>query len=346
MVPEASSVPLYYHEDYVRHEQGPGHPESPERVREILRYIKDHSLPVELREPVGITESDLELVHSAFHIRRVRDFGVGYMDPDTFHTDRTFGFCLRAAGGVVGAVKQCITERRTTFAIPRPPGHHAGADYNMGFCYLNNVALSARMAQKEFQDIEKVAIVDIDAHHGNGTNDIFNSDPSVLYISTHEWGIFPGTGHYTDVGSGKGVGMTVNLPFNGGSGDGTFITSFREIVLPILSQFGPDLLLVSFGGDAHFMDPLTTLSLSTPGYLELVRSLIDIGNKEVGGRVCVELEGGYHTYALAESFAGAIAYASRTEPVAPARFTQNMDEKGDRKHIKELIDTTASYWKL
>ncbi|MGA1866837.1 MAG: histone deacetylase, partial [Thermoplasmatota archaeon] len=264
----------------------------------------------------------------------------------TFHTDRTFGFSLHAAGGVVGAVRQCISERRPTFAVPRPPGHHAGYDYNMGFCYLNNVALSARMVQKEFEDIERIAIVDIDAHHGNGTNDIFNSDPSVLYISTHEWGIFPGTGHYTDVGTGKGEGKTVNLPFNSGSGDGTFRTAFEDVVMPILLQYRPDLLLISFGGDAHLMDYLTTLSLSTPGYLELFRTLLDFGMKEVGGRVCVELEGGYHVYALAESFAGAIAYASGTEPKDPPRFTNRMDEKGDRKRIDEIMDTTASYWKL
>jgi len=343
---EAAKIPLYYHEDYVRHEQSPGHPESPERVREILRFVEENRLPVELKGPAEITEGDLQLVHSRRHIEKVRDFGLGYMDPDTFHTEKTYGYSLRAAGGVVEAVRQCIREGRTTFAIPRPPGHHAGSDFNMGFCYFNNVALSARMAQKEFDRINKVAIVDIDAHHGNGTNDIFSEDPSVLYISTHEWGIFPGTGHYSDVGTGKGEGRTVNLPFNGGSGDGTFSASFDEIVMPVLHEFGPDLLLVSFGGDAHLMDPLTTLSLSTPGHIELARRLIDIGRKEVGGRVCFELEGGYHTYALAESFGGAIAYAAGVEPEAPVKFTRTRDEKGDRKVIDLLRNAASNYWKI
>ena len=346
MGPEAEKIPLYYHDDYVRHEQSPGHPESPERVREILRFIDENGLPVELMGPAEINEGDLQLVHSRRHIDRVRDFGLGYMDPDTFHTEKTYGYSLRAAGGVVEAVRQCIKERRPTFAIPRPPGHHAGFDYNMGFCYFNNVALSARMAQKEFEDIEKVAIVDIDAHHGNGTNDIFSDDPSVLYISTHEWGIFPGTGHYTDVGTDKGEGKTVNLPFNGGSGDGTFSASFSEIVIPVLKQFQPDLLLVSFGADGHLMDPLTTLSLSTPGFLEMTRQLIDLGKKEVGGRVSIELEGGYHTYALAESFGGAIAYAAGVEPEAPLKFTKTRDEMGDRRAIDLMKDMISTYWKI
>ncbi|MGA1820657.1 MAG: histone deacetylase family protein [Thermoplasmatota archaeon] len=346
MGPEGDMVPLYYHDDYVKHEQSPGHPESPERVREIMRFIHENELPVKLMGPAEITEGDLQLVHSRRHIEKVRDFGLGYMDPDTFHTEKTYGYSLRAAGGLVEAVRQCIREKRTTFIAPRPPGHHAGFDYNMGFCYFNNVALSARMAQKEFDEIEKVAIVDIDAHHGNGTNDIFSDDPTVLYISTHEWGIFPGTGHFTDVGTGKGEGKTVNLPFNGGSGDGTFSASFSEIVIPIVREFRPDLLLVSFGADGHLMDPLTTLSLSTPGFLEMTRQLIDLGKKEVGGKVCIELEGGYHTYALAESFGGAIAYAAGVETKTPPRFTRTRDEKGDRRVIDLLRDTASNYWKL
>ncbi|MGA1873100.1 MAG: histone deacetylase family protein [Thermoplasmatota archaeon] len=346
MVPETGQVPLYYHDDYVRHEQAPGHPESPERIREILRYIETNSLPVEMKTPAEIVEGDLHLVHSVPHIEKVRDFGLGFMDPDTFHTDKTFGYSLRAAGGVVGAVRQCIKENRPTFVIPRPPGHHAGYDYNMGFCYFNNVALSARMAQREFEDMERVAIVDIDGHHGNGTNDIFSSDPSVLYVSTHEWGIFPGTGHFTDVGTSKGEGRTVNLPFAGGSGDGTFSRSFEEIVMPVLHEFSPDLLLVSFGADGHLMDPLTTLSLSSPGFLQMTRSLLDFGRKEVGGRICIELEGGYHTYALAESFGWTIAYAAGMDPKTPLRFTRTRDEKGDSRTLEIIRENSASYWKV
>jgi acetoin utilization deacetylase AcuC-like enzyme len=339
-------VPLYYHIDYERHIQGPGHPESPERVREILRYIKDNSLSVNFKRPVEVTQGDLQLVHSMPHIDRVRDFGVGYMDPDTFHTDETFGFSMRAAGGVLGAVRQCIAEKRPAFAIPRPPGHHAGFDYNMGFCYFNNAALAVRMVQKENEEINKVAVIDIDAHHGNGTHDIFYDDPSVLYISTHEWGIFPGTGHQTEVGSGDGEGKTVNLPFYSGSGDATFSGSFEEIILPVIREFSPDLLVVSLGGDSHLMDPLTTLSLSTPGYLELTRSLLELGLKEVNGKVCFELEGGYHTYALAETFGRTMAMASGDDIETTAKFTKTRDTNGDERRIKEIKDTIASYWKI
>lgn len=340
----SKTVPLYYHPDYERHSQGPGHPESPERVREILKFIQDNSLPVEMKEPVEVTMEDMQLVHSKSHIDRIRDFGVGYLDPDTFHTDETFGHSMRAAGGVLGAVRQCVEERRPTFAIPRPPGHHAGSDYCMGFCYFNNVALAARMVQNE--EVQKVAIVDIDAHHGNGTHDIFYDDPSVLYISTHEWGIFPGTGHFSDVGSGDAEGKTVNLPFVSGSGDGTFSSSFESIVIPVVKEFKPDLLLVSLGGDSHLMDPLTTLSLSTPGYLELTRSLMELGMNELDGRVCFELEGGYHTYALAETFGGTIAMAAGEEVKAPVKFNRTRDTNGDARRIKEIKDTIASFWRI
>jgi len=343
MTPE--TVPLYYHLDYEMHSQVHGHPESPERVKEIMRFIQNNSLSVEIKKPVEVRTDELQLVHSMSHIDRVRDFGVGYMDPDTFHTDETYGYCMRAAGGVVGAVRQCIEEKRPTFAIPRPPGHHAGFDYNMGFCYFNNCALASKLAQKEYDDINKVAIVDIDAHHGNGTNDIFYDDPSTLYISTHEWGIFPGTGHQTDVGSGEGEGKTMNLPLKGGSGDGTFLKSFDEIVLPAIKEFSPDLLIVSYGGDSHLMDPLTTLSLSTHGYLKLSKDLLDLG-KEIGGRVCIELEGGYHTYALAESFGGAMAMAAGDEIRAPVKFDRTRDTAGDTDHVKELKDTLSSYWRI
>ncbi len=339
-------VPLYYHQDYERHSQGAGHPESPERVKEIMRFVKENSLSVELKQPVEITQNDLQLVHSIPHIDRVRDFGVGYMDPDTFHTDETFGYCMKAAGGVLGAVRQCIDEKRPTFAIPRPPGHHAGSNYSMGFCYFNNAALAARMAQKEVEDVEKVVIIDIDAHHGNGTHDIFYDDPSVLYISTHEWGIFPGTGHQSDVGSGKGIGKTVNLPFSGGSGDGTFSSSFDEIVIPVIREFDPDLLIVSLGGDSHLMDPLTTLSLSTPGYLDLTRALMELGEKEIGGKVCFELEGGYHTYALAETFGRTMAMATNDDVPTEIRFNKIRDVDGDTDRVKEIKDTIASYWKI
>jgi len=343
MSPEA--IPLYHHSDYERHTQGPGHPESPERVKEILRFIRDWKLPVEYMEPVPVDQSDIQLVHSMSHIEKVRDFGVGYMDPDTFHTDETFDHSLRAAGGVLGAARQCVKENRPTFAIPRPPGHHAGFDYNMGFCYFNNVAFAARSIQKEFEDISRVAIVDIDAHHGNGTNDIFYEDPSVLYISTHQWGIFPGTGHFREVGRLKGVGKTVNIPMRWGAGDPTFESSLTEIILPILKQYGPDMVFVSLGVDSHLMDPLTGLTLSSNGFMDINRTLIEYAKKELGFRICFELEGGYHTYSLGEVFAGTMAIAAGMDD-SPMRYIETRDLNGDPNLMSEVKDNIASYWKV
>jgi acetoin utilization deacetylase AcuC-like enzyme len=341
----SEDLPLYYHPDYERHTQGPGHPESPERVKEILRFVREWKLPVKYMDPVPVDQGDIQLVHSMSHIDRVRDFGVGYMDPDTFHTDETYGFSLRAAGGVLGAARQCIRENRPTFAVPRPPGHHAGFDYNMGFCYFNNVAFAARSVQKEFEDISRVAIVDIDAHHGNGTNDIFFEDPSVLYISTHQWGIFPGTGHFREVGRLDGIGKTVNIPFNWGAGDPTFQDSLSELILPILKQFGPDMVFVSLGADSHLMDPLTGLTLSSSGFMDINRELLEYAKKEAGSRICFELEGGYHTYALGEVFAGTMALAAGLDH-EKMRYTETKDINGSPALISEIKETLDNYWKV
>jgi acetoin utilization deacetylase AcuC-like enzyme len=202
------------------------------------------------------------------------------------------------------------------------------------------------MAQKEFDDIQNVAIVDIDGHHGNGTQDIFYNDPSVLYISAHEWGIFPGTGHYSELGSGEAEGKTVNLSFIGGTGDRTYGESFRSIVFPIIKEFKPDLMVVSIGSDGHLLDPLTTLSLSSNGYLDMTRSLIELGRKELGGKFCFELEGGYHTYALAETFCRTMAITSNQKIDLPVRFTKTRDTQGDKGRIKEIKDTLASFWSI
>lgn len=342
----SSPLSVFYHPDYERPTQPPGHPECPERVRAIMDLVKRVGIPIEVKGPARITTDDLRLVHVDPHIDRVREFGVGFMDPDTFHFDHTYDTALKAAGGVFGAVSEAYDGKRATFALPRPPGHHAGADYNMGFCYFNNAAMAARKAQREIEGLGKVAIVDIDAHHGNGTCDIFYSDPTVLYISTHQWGIFPGTGHFRETGAGKGEGRTVNLPLNGGSGDMTFQRSYEDIIQPVLAQFSPDLLIVSLGGDSHQMDPLTGLSLSTPGYLYLTKALHEFANKNVQGRICYELEGGYHLKALAEVFAGTMNQTLPEPREMRILYDESREASPDDVRIKEMSEHHSSYWKL
>ena len=342
----SSPLPLFYHDDYTKITQTPGHPESPDRVLAIMSMISERKVPVNVIEPALVNRKDLLKVHDEYHIDKVRDYGVGFMDPDTFHHDHTFNMSLRAAGGVVSAMEMAVKERKPTFTIPRPPGHHAGSDYNMGFCYFNNVALAARTAIERFDDIEKVAIVDIDAHHGNGTNDIFSADEDVLYISTHQWGIFPGTGHQSDVGKGKGEGNTVNLPLLGGSGDPSFETVTDDIIVPVIESYSPDLLLVSLGGDSHIMDPLTSLTLSTPGYLRMIEKLKDTAMRICNGRVVHELEGGYHPLALAEVFVGAMNMYLDEPMGFRTNYNDTKEAMPDPARIGQFMDVQSSYWKI
>lgn len=339
-------IPLYYHPDYSQVTQTPGHPESPDRVEAILDLMKEIELPVRIMTPEPVDPKSLLKVHDEDHINRIRDFGVGFMDPDTYHHERTFDMSLRAAGGVVSAMDIAVREKRAVFSIPRPPGHHAGYNYNMGFCYFNNVALAARSALETYDDISRVAIIDIDAHHGNGTSDIFARDPDVLYISTHQWGIFPGTGHHNEIGRGPGEGKTVNMPLMGGSGDPSFAECMDELIVPITEEFSPDLIMVSLGGDSHIMDPLTSLTLSTPGYLNLISKIKDIGDRVSNGRVVYELEGGYHPRALAEIFVGSMALYMDEPMETPQRYAETREVMPDNIRIKQFRDVQSSYWKV
>ncbi|MEA3559263.1 MAG: histone deacetylase [Candidatus Thermoplasmatota archaeon] len=342
---QGMTIPVYYHQDYLKPTQTSGHPESPERIRAILRAIEREGIPADMVPPPRFTEQDLNAVHTGEHIKRVRDFGVGYMDPDTFHLDHTFDQSIKAAGGVLGAGKQAYLEKRPTFALPRPPGHHAGSDYNMGFCYFNNVALAARIMQRTIDDLEKIAIIDIDAHHGNGTSDIFEKDPSVLYVSTHNWGIFPGTGSVNDVGSGEGEGKTVNIPMEWGAGDPTFESSTSEIIMPILRSFDPDMIFISLGVDAHMMDPLTGLTLSTPGYLSTVESIYEYARSKKSSRISVELEGGYHLLALSEVVVGAMDIMAPDPKGVQIRYAGSKESAPDKNVILKAREVQSSYWR-
>jgi acetoin utilization deacetylase AcuC-like enzyme len=339
-------VPVYHNADYESNIQPFGHPESPDRVAAIMILLRKCGLGIDLRLPSPANESDILLAHTKEHLALVRDLGVGYMDPDTFHDGNTYRYAMNAAGGTCMAARDCVVEKRPIFSLARPPGHHAGADYNMGFCYFNNVAIAARKLMKEREDVRKVAIIDIDAHHGNGTNDIFYSDPNVLYISTHQWGIFPGTGHYKDVGKGEGEGKTINLPLRGGTGDPTFREIADTVILPATKEFAPDAILISLGGDSHQMDPLTGLSLSTPGYLSLLRSFLDIAHDVCSDRICFELEGGYHPQALAETVVGCMNMCSPQPVDLKIRYSETREVTSDSVRIRELTDHLSSYWKI
>lgn len=329
---------LYYDPIFLQHEQDGWHPESPDRLRGIQDFLQSNGLWENVIAPEPAREEDLALVHSTRHIRNIREFGEGRYDMDTYVHSITHDIALKAAGGGVEAARVALDGGKA-FALVRPPGHHATRDRAMGFCYYNNIAVAASVLGK------RTAILDIDVHHGNGTNDIYYSDPNILYLSTHQQWIFPGSGGVDEIGKGEGKGFTVNIPLGGGSGDATFELAFGKLIDPIVSEFRPELFLVSIGGDAHYRDPLASLSLSTQGYLDAVRHIFDLADRQTHGGVAFMLEGGYDIPALSETVGGIVALARDTE--VPVQYCRVQDEYGKgRSFIEEAVTVQKEYWDL
>ncbi len=255
----------------------------------------------EILTPEPATDEDLKLVHTPEYIELMKNFGEGWMDPNTYHHEESYELACFAAGGGLLAAKLAYDENRPTFVIPRPPGHHAEAASSGGFCYFNNIAIAAKyLLTRKKSPAERVAIVDIDVHHGNGTHDIFFNRKDVLYISTHQWGIYPGTGPAELIGDDQGEGFTVNIPFYSGAGDSSFDLAYQQVIEPLIKQYKPSTILISIGTDAHYRDPLANLALSSNGYLMLAKNLLKLSRKICQSRVAFFLEGGYDVDVLAE----------------------------------------------
>ncbi len=336
-----------YHPLYLAHVQR-GHPESPERLERVMETLEHEGMLERLiaLEPTLATEEEIESVHSSAHRHRVQQVaarGGGNLDADTYVNEHSYEAALLAAGGVNSATRAVLGgEVDNAFCLVRPPGHHATPDRGMGFCLFNNVAVAARLAQKE-HGLERVMIVDFDVHHGNGTQEIFFQDPSVLYFSTHQYGFFyPGTGHWRETGRQPGEGTTVNVPLPAGVGDNGYAAVFRSLLWPVASRFRPQLILVSAGFDAHWSDPLAGMLLSLTGYANLVHELCDIAQSLCNGRIAFALEGGYHLDVLAHStlntFYALLGEDEITDPIGPSPF--------DERPIEELIDQLLQFHAL
>lgn len=296
-----------------------GHVEQAERLVAIRAAIEASGLNDLLYhlEPRPAAEPQLLAVHSPELLRRTRQlssYGGGQFDSDTYVTADSWDAACLAAGAAVGAVDAVLGGRmRNAFALVRPPGHHATPGRAMGFCLINNVAVAARYALDQF-GLERVAIVDYDVHHGNGTQDIFYGEPRVLFCSTHAAPFYPGTGTIGEMGTPQAAGATLNVPLPFGVGDRGYAQVFAEVIGPALRRYRPQLILVSAGYDAHWSDPLGPMTLSVRGYAQLTRTLCDLADELCGGRIVLVLEGGYNLDALGACVVAALWVLLGREP--------------------------------
>ncbi len=283
----------------------PGHPENSERLRSTWGLLQADGILAALLETPCTPASDEQLlrVHSRRHLSTVALAAQrnAHLDADTYVGSDSEQAARLAAGGLCNVVAAVLSGQADNgFALVRPPGHHATPERGMGFCLYNNVAIAARAAQVE-HGVERVLIVDFDVHHGNGTQDAFYEDGSVLFFSTHQYPYYPGSGHWRETGRGAGVGATVNVPFPAGVGDLGYAAAFDQVLAPLARRFQPQLILVSAGYDAHWNDPLASMQLSIPGYAALVQGLLASASELCQGRIVFTLEGGYHLDVLAHA---------------------------------------------
>ena len=293
------------HDDILAHDV-PGHPERPARIRALEAEMSAHGWFGAARvEAPPVSRDVLELVHPGSYVESIEALsagGGGAIDADTYATAGTYGAALRAAGGAVALVDALLGgEADVGVSALRPPGHHAQAARAMGFCFFGNVAVAARRATSA-HGLSRVAIVDWDVHHGNGTNDIFHADSDVLFVSIHESPLYPGTGPASDVGSGAGEGFTVNLPVPGGSGDIVYRSLVEHVAGSLIRTWEPQLVLISAGFDAHRDDPLATCRVTEAGFAGMAASLRRAADG-VGAPLGIVLEGGYDLGALSRSMA-------------------------------------------
>lgn len=291
---------LVTHPSCLEHEVPPGHPECPDRLRAVLGALEaeEFSLLVRASAPRAEIEQ-LERVHSRAHIDAILNAapeeGFHYLDADTVMSPESAEAALRAAGAVVYAVEQVMDGNvRNAFCAIRPPGHHAEPDRAMGFCIFNNVAVGARHARDVF-GISRIAIVDFDVHHGNGSQAMFETDPAFLYVSTHQWPLYPGTGRASE----RGLDNVLNVTFPPGAGSTDFRASFEGSVMPALERFQPEFIFISAGFDGHRNDPLANLQLTESDFAWATAELMAVADRHAGGRIVSALEGGYDLAALA-----------------------------------------------
>lgn len=309
---------LVHHDIALKHQTGPGHPETPLRYQAVMDALRgDAEFWDSITEitPDKASKGLILAAHSPQHYKRVEgaiEHGQDRLDADTVISMKSFDAALYAAGGVCAAVDAVVSgANANAFAVSRPPGHHATGEHAMGFCIFNNVAVAARYAQNNFKEVERVAILDWDVHHGNGTQGIFYDDPTVYFFSMHQYPWYPGTGTRGESGFGRGLGSTLNLPVKANTAAAEQKRMFEGALEDISAKFKPDLIFISAGFDAHLDDPLGQLRLEDADFVSMTRSVMEWADQTCGGRVVSCLEGGYNLDTLGETVKKHVAELNR-----------------------------------
>jgi len=345
MTPTAGSTGIVIDPRYQAHDTGAGHPERPERIKVLLSLAAggEHLVSLAARPATG---EELALVHDGAYIADVaataRERPWFAFDADTPTSPQSYDTACLAAGGLLALLDAVMQGTvGNGFAFVRPPGHHAERHRAMGFCLFNNVAVGAEYLRRRY-GLERVLVVDWDLHHGNGTQHIFETDPGVLYVSTHQYPYYPGTGAMEEVGRGDGEGFTVNLPFPAGCGDAEYREAFTRIIEPIAQQYAPQFVLISAGFDAHTRDPLGGMEVTEAGFAAMTRVLLGVAAAHAGGRCAAILEGGYDLTAIRDSSHRVLDELSRVaapipDPLPPSRATAVIDR---------IAHVQRRYWKV
>jgi acetoin utilization deacetylase AcuC-like enzyme len=340
----AGGTGLVLDERMLAHDPGRGHPERPDRLRVLRDHLGDASSLVHIAARPA-SEDEIALVHAPSLVELVAATAgrpCVVLDPDTRTSPGSWQAARLAAGGLIDLCEAVLAgEVRNGLALVRPPGHHAERERAMGFCLFNNVAIAAAHLRR--RGVRRVAIVDWDLHHGNGTQHLFEGDPDVLYVSTHQYPFYPGTGAVEEVGAGAGAGRTLNLPFPAGFGDREFTRAFREVIVPVCRQFAPEFVLVSAGFDCDLRDPLGGLAVTPAGVAAMAQACVELAEECAGGRLVAVLEGGYDLEAIRDGVDVLLASLRGARTVPPP-------VTGDARRIDPLLERVraaqAPYWRL
>ncbi|MCU0633220.1 MAG: histone deacetylase [Methanolinea sp.] len=352
---------LVFHPDYLLHEQSRDHPERRERLSYTLDQIREEGLwdhpSVKILTPHEAPMEAVARVHHPEYLGFLEEASRrgGFIDFDTNVPVDLFSHALLAAGGALRAADAVLSgEVINAFALVRPPGHHARQGTGAGFCYLNNIAIMVRHVQQ--QGVRKVMILDWDAHHGDGTQQIFYEDATVLFSSIHQMPFYPGSGHVDEIGSGAGTGYSVNMPVPAGTGDESYHYLFDTVIAPLAEEFSPELIAVSAGQDNHFTDPLTGLALTARGYAELMKKAVGLAEELCKGRLVAVLEGGYSVegglpytnLGIIAAMAGLDLRSIREPDIYQEWLLRARDPSAQvqvREHALSLSRCLAPYWK-